>query len=138
MFFVFSLPRSQEFKASYPAGFDLQFVSFYYFYYFLPSMLLYTDYIFIATAWKESKYRVISGPCFSVFGLNAERNGASLCIESEYRKMQTRNNSIFGHFSHSEYCTLFLLKECFSLSLPLHPQKRYLTLAYELLRKIHR
>ena len=46
------------------------------------------------------KYRVISGPYFPIFGLNAEIFHANLCIQSEYRKIRTRNNSVFGHFSH--------------------------------------
>ena len=48
-----------------------------------------------------SKYGVISGPYFSVFGVNTERYGVSLRIQSEYRKIRTRNNSVFGQFSHS-------------------------------------
>ena len=51
------------------------------------------------TAWKVSKYRVISGPYFPVFWLNTERYGVSLRIQSTYRKIWTRNNSLFGHFS---------------------------------------
>ena len=42
------------------------------------------------TAGKVSKYEVISGPYFPVF------------IQSEYRKIRTRNNSVFGHISRSE------------------------------------
>ena len=53
------------------------------------------------TAWKVSKYGVISGPYFPVFGLNTERYGGSLRIQSEYRKIRIRNNSIFGHFSRN-------------------------------------
>ena len=45
-----------------------------------------------------SKYKVIYGPYFPAFGLNTERYGASLSIQSEYRKIQSRNNSVFGHF----------------------------------------
>ena len=47
-----------------------------------------------------SKYGVFSGPYFPVFGLNAEIYGVNLRIQSEYRKIWTRNNSVFGHFSH--------------------------------------
>ena len=50
------------------------------------------------TARKESKYRVISGPYFPTFELNTERYKVSLRIQSEYGKILTRNNSIFGHF----------------------------------------
>ena len=42
-----------------------------------------------------SKYGVISGPYFPVLGLNTE-------IQSEYKKIRTRNNSVFEHFSRSE------------------------------------
>ena len=47
------------------------------------------------TALKVSKYGVFSGPYFPVFGLNTE-------IQSEYREIQTRKSSIFGHFSRSD------------------------------------
>ena len=52
--------------------------------------------------WKVSKYGVISGPYFPVFGLNMKIYGVNLSIQSEYRKIRTRNNSIFGHFSCSD------------------------------------
>ena len=52
------------------------------------------------TARKVSKYGVISGPYFSLFGLNMEGYGVSLRIQPEYRKIRTRNNSVFEHFSH--------------------------------------
>ena len=48
-----------------------------------------------------SKYGVISGPYFPVFGLNTENYGVSLRIQSEYRKILTRNNSVFGNSSRS-------------------------------------
>ena len=53
------------------------------------------------TAWKVSKYGVISGPYFPIFGLNTAIYFVNLRIQSEYRKMWTRNNSVFGHFSRS-------------------------------------
>ena len=40
----------------------------------------------VYNAWKVSKYGVISGPYFPVFGLN---------IQSECRKIRTRNNSVY-------------------------------------------
>ena len=54
------------------------------------------------TAWKVSKYGVISGPYFPAFGLNTERYEVSLCIQSECGKIRTRNNSVFRHF-HAVY-----------------------------------
>ena len=53
------------------------------------------------TAWKVSKYGVFSGPHFPVFGQNTEIYEVNIRIQSEYRKIQTRKNSIFGHFSRS-------------------------------------
>ena len=54
----------------------------------------------INTAWKVSKYRVFSGPYFPVFGLNTEIY-SNLRIQSEYRKIRIRKNSVFGRFSRS-------------------------------------
>ena len=51
------------------------------------------------TAWKVSKYGVISGPYFPVFVLIYSVN---LRIQSECRKIRTRDNSVFVHFSCSE------------------------------------
>ena len=55
----------------------------------------------LPTAWKVSKYGVISGPYFPVFGLNTEIYGVNLRVQSEYRKIWARNNSGSGHFSRS-------------------------------------
>ena len=38
---------------------------------------------------------------FSCFGLNKEIYSVNLLIQSEYRKIRTKKNSVFGHFSHS-------------------------------------
>ena len=59
------------------------------------------------TALKLSKYGVFSGPYFPVFGLNTEIYGVNLRIQSEYRKMRTRKNSVFGHFSCSVLLSRF-------------------------------
>ena len=53
------------------------------------------------TAWKVPKYGVFSGLYFPAFRLNTERYSVSLRIQSKCRKMRTRRNSLFGHFSHS-------------------------------------
>ena len=55
------------------------------------------------TAWKVSKYGVISGPYFAVFGLNTEIYSVNLLIQSECRKIWSRNNSVFGHFLPIEF-----------------------------------
>ena len=47
------------------------------------------------TAWKVSKYGVFSSPYFPVFGLNTEIYSVNLRIQSKYRKIGTRNNSVF-------------------------------------------
>ena len=59
------------------------------------------------TARKVSKYGVISGLYFPVFGLNTESYDVNLRIQSEYREIRTRNNSIFGHFSRSVIAVIF-------------------------------
>ena len=59
-----------------------------------------------------SKYGVISGPYFPVFGLNTERYSD---IHSEYRKIRTRNKSVSGHFSCSVFANIFLIFFKFSL-----------------------
>ena len=51
------------------------------------------------TAQKVAKYGVFSGPYFPVFGLNTY--SVNLRIQSEYRKIQARNHSVFGLFSRS-------------------------------------
>ena len=48
-----------------------------------------------------SKYGVISGSYFHLFGLDLEIYPVNLQIQSEYRKIRTRNNSAFGYFLRS-------------------------------------
>ena len=48
-----------------------------------------------------SKYGVFSDPYFPVFGLNTEIYSVNHRIQSEYRKIRTRKNAVFGHFSRS-------------------------------------
>ena len=59
---------------------------------------------FIVTAWKVSKYGVFSGPYFPVFGLNTVIYGLNLRIQSEYWKIRTRKNFVFGHVLRNEFC----------------------------------
>ena len=77
----------------------------------------------VFTTWKVSEYGVYSGPYYPVFGLNTKIYSLNLRIQSEYRKIQTRKNSVFGHFSRSDYhviCFLEILRmeSQFSTSLP--------------------
>ena len=48
-----------------------------------------------------SKYGVFPGPYFPAFGLNTQRYGVSVRIQSECGKIRTRKNSVFRHFSRS-------------------------------------
>ena len=48
-----------------------------------------------------SKYAVISGPYFLVFGLNTEIYGVALPIQSEYRKIRTRQLSPYLDTFHA-------------------------------------
>ena len=50
---------------------------------------------------KSVQIPSFSDPYFSVFGLNTEIYEVNHCIHSEYRKMRTRNNSVFEHLSRS-------------------------------------
>ena len=73
------------------------------------------------TVWKVSKYRVISGPYFPVFGLNTERYSVFLHIQSECRKIRTRNNSVFGQPAtaiHNQFSfTMSTIKQVFVIPL---------------------
>ena len=57
--------------------------------------------------------RSFYGPYFPVFGLNADIYTINHRIQSEYREIRTRKNSVFGHISrsvqkyHAPRCTLF-------------------------------
>ena len=59
------------------------------------------------TAWKVSKYGVMSGPYFPVIGLNTEIYEVNLRISSEYRKIRTGSNSVFRHFSRNSWFRYF-------------------------------
>ena len=61
---------------------------------------------------KSVQIRCFSGPYFLVFGLNIEIYSVNLRIQSEYRKIRTRKNSIFGHFSHSDSVNFFRTSMC--------------------------
>ena len=61
------------------------------------------DYGRLLIAWKMSKYGVISGPHFPVLGLNTQIYTVNLRIQSVYKKIRTRGNSAFGHFSRSDW-----------------------------------
>ena len=50
-----------------------------------------------------SKYGVFPGPHFPALGLNKERSGVFLHIQSECGKIRTRKKSVFGHFPRSAY-----------------------------------
>ena len=50
---------------------------------------------------KGVQIRSFSSPYFPAFGLNTERYGISLRIQSKCGKKGTRKNSVFGHFSRS-------------------------------------
>ena len=55
------------------------------------------------TSRKVSKYGVISGPYFPVFGLNTEIHAVNLRIQPEYRKIRSRNNTIFRRLPRSAF-----------------------------------
>ena len=51
---------------------------------------------------KSAQYGVFSGRDFPVLGLNTKIYSVNLRIQSKYREIRTRKNSVFGHFSRSE------------------------------------
>ena len=56
---------------------------------------------------KFSRCGVSCGSYFLIVGLNTEIYGAvNLRIYSIYGKIETIKNSVFGHFSHRESCSL--------------------------------
>ena len=59
--------------------------------------------------WKVSKYGVFSGLYFPAFGHNTERY-VSFRIQSKCRKIRTRKNSVFAHFSRSDMCKTILFR----------------------------
>ena len=48
---------------------------------------------------KSAQIQSYSGPYFPVFGLNTAIYSVNIRLQTEYRKIRTRNNFIFGHFS---------------------------------------
>ena len=61
---------------------------------------------------EVSKYGVFSAPYFPVFGLNTLLYSVNLRIHSEYKKIRTRKNSVFRHFSRSALDTGHRLDIC--------------------------
>ena len=70
------------------------------FFILLPQKVFKNIVLLLVTVWKVSKYGVFSGPYFPVFGLNTERYFVFPRIQSQWGKIRTRKNSVFGHFSH--------------------------------------
>ena len=85
----------------------------------------------ISTVWKVSKYGVISGPYFPVFGLNTEIYSVNLRIQSEHRKIRTRNNSLFGQFSHSVEERKILIEKAFLTKFTTFDSRRLTTFNIE-------
>ena len=52
---------------------------------------------------KESKLsKVFPGPHFPVFGMNTDIYSVNIRIQSKYRKIRTRKNSVFARFSRRD------------------------------------
>ena len=56
---------------------------------------------FLTRCGKCPNTEFFSGPYFPTFGLNTERYGVPLRIQSKCGKIWTRKNSVFGHFSRN-------------------------------------
>ena len=51
---------------------------------------------------KSVQIQVFPGPHFPVFGLNTDIYSVNIRIQSKYRKIRTRKNSVFARFSRSD------------------------------------
>ena len=56
---------------------------------------------FTSTGWKKFKYKVFSGPYFFCIWIEYCDLLCRFPYSVRIRNLQTRNNSVFGHFSHS-------------------------------------
>ena len=78
----------------------------------------FSDFLWLAHCEKCPNTEYFPGPYFPVFGLNTEIYGVNLRIQSKYRKIRTRNNSVFGLFSRSVWRMItlygFLFLRCLS------------------------
>ena len=64
-------------------------------------------------AWKVSKYGLFSSPYFPVFGLNRVIYSVNFRIQSEYGKIRTMKNSVFGNFrlNESSWFSRFMVRQ---------------------------
>ena len=80
---------------------------------------------------KRVRIQSYSGPHFPAFGLNAERCGVSLCIQSECRKMRTRitqNTDPFHVVWESSLVLLVANRTCIRILWPELSENIYFTL----------
>ena len=114
-FWVFQLPLGSG-SPSFPSSFFFFFVVFViYKHNFFASLHLFFKVLWSYevsdnnfTTWEVSKCGLFFGPYFPAFELITE-------IYAVYRKIRTRINSIFGHFSHSVYGVEEKIKKCFGI-----------------------
>ena len=59
---------------------------------------------------KSIQKRGFCGSYFPAFGMNAEIYGVKLRIHSECRKIRTRKNSVYGHYSRCEWPTILSIQ----------------------------
>ena len=80
-------------------------------------------FIFFIRCVRSARIWSYSGPHFPVFGLNTERYGESLCIQSECAKMRTRIAPNMDTFLRSDGYAMSLYIICKLLeALPLEPK----------------
>ena len=73
--------------------------------------------------WNVSKYGVLPGPYFAALGLNTERYFVFLSIQSQYGKIRTRKNSVFGQFLRS--VTLIKILKWIFILIQIHSLRNY-------------
>ena len=62
----------------------------------------------VCTGWKVSKYGVLSGPYFPLFGLNTEIYSVNLRIQSKYRTIPTRHKPKIKYYSFKNITSFHL------------------------------
>ena len=76
--------------------------------------------VFLLVLKYSYPYSEFSGPYFLVFGLNTERYGLSLCVQSECRKIQTRKTTNTDTFRGVFFITFVAHEHFFNENLNEH------------------
>ena len=78
----------------------------------------------VKIVWKRSYFWSVFSYIWTEYG----DSRSNLRIQSEYRKIRTRNNSVFGHFSRSRRLHLYMIK--IRHGSQIHRLQNYLKIVY--------